>query len=129
MLAVNATAFGLYSITGGMTLFHALAAASLTSLVFAVRALWMWRRTQEGAWLKAHTYHMAYSYLGLVMAFASQILINPRFGLGLSGASPQSFWVAMLALNVPIYWVGHRIIRRRLDPLSFPGPGRRSHAS
>lgn len=117
MIAVNATALGLFKLTGGINVFHVLALVNLTSTLFGVRALLMWRRTRSPDWLKAHQIHLAYSYLGLMMAFVSELLLNPRFGLFDGFRHYAAFWISVGLLNIPLFWFGSRLIRRRLDPV------------
>ncbi|MCA3255340.1 MAG: DUF2306 domain-containing protein [Alphaproteobacteria bacterium] len=117
MIAVNASALGIYGLTGGFNVFHLLALVNLTSTLLGVRALLMWRRTRSPDWLKAHQYHLAYSYLGLMMALVSELLLNPRFGLFDGFRHYAAFWISVGLLNIPIYWAGSRFIRRKLDPV------------
>jgi uncharacterized membrane protein len=117
LVTVNVTALGLYGLTGGFNVFHALALVNLTTTLLGVRALLMWRRTGSPDWLKGHQIHMAYSYLGLMMAFVSELLTNPRFGIVEGFRDFLAFWAVIAVLNVAMFWTGSRVIRRKLDPV------------
>jgi len=116
LIAVNVTALGLYGLTGRVNVFHVLAVVNLVTTLLGVRALVMWRRTRAESWLKGHQIHMAYSYLGLMMAFVSELLTNPRFGIVEGFRSFLWFWGVIAVMNVAMFWAGSRAIRRRLDP-------------
>ena len=111
MLVVCLSAFGIYAINGRPGVFHVLAAVSLTSLTLGMLNLRRWRRTREPARLAAHYQHMAYSYLGLFMAFVSQMLVNPRF-VGDWVPGRTAFALALIAINLALYAAGSLLIRR-----------------
>jgi hypothetical protein len=61
---------------------------------------------------------MAYSWLGLMMAGASQVLTNQRFGI-VEGFEPVQFWAMVIGLNVALYavgswWLFGRLLKRQL---------------
>lgn len=71
MVVLNATAFMIRDLWGGWGPFHVAALLSLlTVIVGMVPAL---RRKPEGSWLVHHAMWMAWSYAGLMAAFASEI--------------------------------------------------------
>lgn len=71
MVTLNGTAFMIHRLWGGWGPFHVAAFLSLlTILVGMVPAL---RRKPEGSWLVHHAMWMAWSYAGLMAAFASEI--------------------------------------------------------
>ena len=99
--------------------FHILALVSLFSLVTGMWALRNWLRHRRPADLKTHKIQMAYSWLGLTMAGASQFLTNPRFGI-MAEYDPVQFWARVIGLNELLYaagswWLFGRLLRRQLD--------------
>lgn len=81
MLSVNAAALSMYNINGGITVFHVLAVASLAALIPGYVAI---RSARSRGPVRARVDHMtgmAWSYAGLVMAGASQIVIRLAEGV------------------------------------------------
>lgn len=111
MLLGNAGA--LTSYRGGVNIFHVFAIVSLVSLALGMLSLRAWLRRGGPARLRSHQIHMAFSYLGLVMAGVSQALTNPRFGLAVT-MSPAAFWGAFAAINIVLYGLGSWAIFARL---------------
>jgi uncharacterized membrane protein len=108
-------------IIGTFGFFHILAVVSLITLMFGGLALAQWHKSRDPERMRAHQNHMAFSYLGLVMAAASEIIVNPN--LGVSGVTTMSqFWTLLAIVNVVIYAGGSFVIiskLRRGDPLRF----------
>jgi uncharacterized membrane protein len=79
MLIVNLSALAIYRLTGHFEAFHALALLSLTLLGRGVAAALM----RRPGWLSVHYQFMAWSYVGLLAATGSEIVIRlgARFGL------------------------------------------------
>jgi len=76
MIVLNATALLIYRITGHLGPFHVLAALSLATIVAGVLAVARRRR----GWLSRHYQMMSFSYLGLLSAGTTQMLLNlPTF--------------------------------------------------
>ena len=83
MIVVNATAFGLFGLTGHFGPFHALALVSLATVAMGTIAVL--RRGEN--WLARHYEMMAYSYLGLwAAAFAEALVRLKVFGALAGGA-------------------------------------------
>lgn len=110
MLCGNLGALTSYRL--GFGVFHILAIVSLVSLALGLRALADWRRTGDPERLRSHRIHMAFSYLGLVMAGVSQALLNPRFGI-VEAMPPAAYWGVFAAVNVTLYGLGSWAILTR----------------
>lgn len=67
--------------------FHILAFVRIYSLGSGTWALKKWLRNHQPGDLKTHKIEMADSWLGLMMAGASQVLANPHFGI-IEGFAP-----------------------------------------
>jgi uncharacterized membrane protein len=113
MLVCNLAALATFRPGTPFILFHILALVSLFSLGAGMLALRRWLRDRNPADLRSHKINMAYSWLGLMMAGASQVLTNHRFGIA-EGFEPVTFWSMFAAINVTLYAVGSWWIFRRL---------------
>ena len=105
----------------GFGIFHIFAVISLFSLFWGSVALVRWHRSRNPAALQSYQINLAFSYLGLVMAFASEVLVNRD--LGMTWVSNWAeFWGAMAVINISLYAAGSWLILTRLakgDPLRF----------
>ncbi len=100
-------------------IFHIAALVSLGSLAFGAAGLVRWLRTGDVEAMRSHQINLGYSYLGLVMALASELLINPNLGLS-PVATPQQFWTLMAVVNIGLYVGGSVLIFSKLgkgDPI------------
>jgi len=79
MVIVNLSALAIYRLTGHFEAFHALALLNLALLVCGVGAALI-RRPD---WLSIHAQFMAWSYIGLLAATGSEIVIRLGTKLGL----------------------------------------------
>jgi uncharacterized membrane protein len=107
----------------GFGIFHVLALLSLYSLTFGGLALRRWFRTRDPEAMRSHQMNMGFSYLGLVMAFASELLVNRNLGLSPVSNMTQ-FWTALAVVNIGLYVGGFWLIMKQLnrgDPLRFFG--------
>ena len=79
MIIVNLSALAIYRLTGHFEAFHALALLNLALLARGIVAALI----RRPGWLSVHSYVMAWSYIGLLAATASEIVIRlgARFGL------------------------------------------------
>jgi hypothetical protein len=74
MACLNVSALGLYHLTGGFNIFHALALVSLAMVaggVIQVLGRRRWRR-----WLWRHYQYMAWSYVGLLAASCNEAFVR-----------------------------------------------------
>lgn len=109
MLTVNGSALSMYEFTNGPNLFHVFAVMSLATVVPGVICGVQARRTGKRGLVQAHYFFMAWSYVGLMAAFASQIVSRVPLGLNLPGES--GFWIAGGVGLLAFLSLG-RIIRR-----------------
>ncbi len=101
--------------------FHVLALISLTSLSIGGIALIRWHKSRNPEYMRSHQMNMAFSYLGLVMAAASEIIVNPRLGIS-SISTMAQFWTLLGIVNIILYAAGSYVIMSKLrggDPLRF----------
>jgi uncharacterized membrane protein len=108
---------------GGTTfgIFHILALVSLASLMAGGLALIRWHKSRDPEHMRSHQMNMGFSYLGLIMAAASEIIVNPRLGVS-SVTTASQFWTLLAIVNITLYAGGSVIIMsklRRGDPLRF----------
>jgi uncharacterized membrane protein len=74
MAAVNATALGIYRLTGHFNLFHALAVASLGMVAIGLAQVVPRRRPRNWAW--RHYQYMCWSYVGLLAATNNEAFVR-----------------------------------------------------
>lgn len=115
MLALNLTALTIFTLNGRANVFHALALLSLATLAAGLASVWRWRASRRPALLLRHQYNMAFSYLGLWMAFVSELLTNRRFGLDYI-RTEQQFWIVVALANAAMLAAGWWWIDRKLRP-------------
>ncbi len=113
ILAINGTALSMYDLTGRPNVFHVIALVNLATLAMGLLALRRWRRTREPDDLVTHQRRMAMNYVGLWMAFVTELLVNPMLGISRLG-DPRSHWPLMIALNLALFGVGGWLVRTRL---------------
>jgi len=113
ILAINGTALSMYDLTGRPNVFHVIALVNLATLAMGLLALRRWRRTREPGDLVTHQRRMAMNYVGLWMAFVTELLVNPMLGVSRIG-DPRSPWPLMITLHLALFGVGGWLVRTRL---------------
>jgi uncharacterized membrane protein len=113
ILAINGTALSMYDLTGRPNVFHVIALVNLATLAMGLLALRRWRRTREPSDLVTHQRRMAMNYVGLWMAFVTELPVNPMLGVSRI-SDPRSHWPMMIALNLALFGVGGWLVRPRL---------------
>ena len=103
MCGLNLTAFLIYELFAGFGLFHWLALISLITVVLGYRHAW---RRRPG-WKASHAYFMAGSYVGLIAAFAAEILTRTDILPFFSAVAVASFAVIFIGV-----WLMFRLIPR-----------------
>jgi uncharacterized membrane protein len=97
MLVVNLSALAIYRLTGHFEAFHALALLSLAVLGRGIAAALI----RRPGWLSVHYQFMAWSYVGVLAATGSEIIIRLGARLSLIGdlgrSSPPGVAVAVVA--------------------------------
>lgn len=103
MLALNATALGIYRLFHRWGPFHWLALASLATIGLGVFAA----RHRRAGWRVRHARFMAGSYIGLVAAAASEIAVRVPLGLPRTGRNFALlvFGASLLILGVGFLWL------------------------
>lgn len=74
MVALNVSSFFIFSLTGRFSLFHVAAMLSLATVVAGFLPVFL-RRPRDG-WLPMHLEIMAWSYIGLLAAAASEAAVR-----------------------------------------------------
>lgn len=117
---INGSALAIYDMTGRPNVFHAIAVVNLTTLTMGLLALRRWRRTRDPLDLATHQRRMAMNYVGLWMAFVTELLVNPMMGLSRLG-NPRGHWPLMIVLNVALFLAGRHLVQtsvaRRFSPI------------
>ena len=102
MLALNVSALAIYRRTGSFGPFHYAAIFSFVTVLAGFGAAWM--RRPAGRWLELHLQLMAWSYIGLLAAAASEAAVRIP-------AAP--FWPAVVLSSVLILLGGGIVLNRR----------------
>ena len=99
MATLNVSSFSIFKLTGEFSPFHVAAFLSLATVIAGFLPVY-WRRP-AGGWLELHFQFMAWSYIGLLAAAASEIAV--RF--------PKSpFWWAVIMSSAAIIMAGALIL-------------------
>lgn len=106
MVGMNVTALFIYDLTGRPGPFHVLAVFSLVGVVVGVTHAR--RRRPTGSWRPLHAYWMAWSYVGLLAAAASEITTR---------VPESSFWWMVVGSSGAVILAGALVIRARLPRL------------
>lgn len=112
ILAINGTALSMYDLTGRPNVFHIIALLNLATLTLGMLAMRRWRRTREITDLLTHQRRMTMNYVGLWIAFVTELLVNPMMGVSRI-ADPRSHWPLMIVLNVSLFVAGAWLVRTR----------------
>ena len=107
MIIVNLSALAIYRLTGHFEAFHALALLSLAVLARGVLAALI----RRPGWLSIHFRYMAWSYVGLLAATGSEIVIRLGTRLGLLGG-PWQIMAAGVAVGVVATILGYVLVPR-----------------
>ena len=113
IFTINGTALSMYDLTGRPNVFHVIALVNLATLAMGLLALRRWRRTRQHGDLVIHQRRMAMNYVGLWMAFVTELLVNPMMGVSRM-SDPRSHWPLMIALNLALFVAGGWLVRTRL---------------
>ena len=113
MVVLIVTALCIYHLTRGRNVLHLFALVSIPPLARGLSAA-IFRRP-AGQWLRAHYLGMAFSYLGLLSAFAAEMgtrvfvpYLSHHYGL----RSPLVFWVLVGGASTMIGAFGSALILR-----------------
>lgn len=117
MLGVIVTALSLYDMTGSFGPFHF---AAIVGGITLVGGYWsVLARRPKKEWIMAHATWMAWSYVGLMAAFAAETLtrfVMPMIApmMGSNGQAWAAFWTSVGVASFLVVGIGSRIIRKRL---------------
>ncbi len=112
MLAVNATAFGIYKLFGGFGLFHFFAIVSLITMAIGMLPfLFRWKNG-----LKFHISQMYYSVLGLYAAFFAETAVR----VPASVKTWAGFWVVVMGATVLTFVIGTWVFVRKYKNWTSP---------
>ncbi len=117
MLVVNASALGLYRLTGHFGPFHVLALVSLASVGRGVAAV---LRRRDG-WLRNHCYGMAWSYVALLAAACAETVVRVP-ALGSLVTSPPLAVAAGVAIAA-LFTLAGALVLPRLQARAFASLG------
>lgn len=101
MVVNNVTALTIYRFTGTFNVFHAAAIYSLVSVLLGVRPLL--RRPRPLNWGRIHYMWMAWSYVGLAAAGATEFLARVAHVNG---------WLSALEGTLPVFVLGGFLVSR-----------------
>lgn len=107
MVLLNASALAIYDLTGTLNAFHVFAILSLVT----VAAGWIpsLLRRPGRQWQLQHAMNMTWSYVGLVAAFAAEIVTRlPPFRSG------RTFGIAVGAATLAVIAAGGLLVRRHV---------------
>jgi uncharacterized membrane protein len=107
MLLLNGSALVIYDFNGRFNVFHALAIVNLATLAAGwVAAL---RRAPARVWYRRHAMFMAWSYVGLVAAFVSEIAVRLPFV-----RRGPTLGITVAVASFAVVAAGAEVIRRRM---------------
>lgn len=109
MLALNLTALGIYRLTEVFGPFHWAAVVSLATLVAGFVPVFL--RWPARQWLDLHLRFMAWSYIGLLAAAASEAMVRLP-------AAP--FWPAVVGSSLLVIVTGAYLLERNRRKLTAP---------
>jgi uncharacterized membrane protein len=112
MLVLNGSALTIYDLSGGPNPFHFLAIVSLVSIAMGWRAA----RLRFSGWRAPHAQWMLWSYVGLLAAAASELVVRLPGGL----ASWRVFGLLVGLASVVVCAAGAFVIRRTVARISGP---------
>jgi uncharacterized membrane protein len=110
MLVADSTALSVYQFTGKFNVLHAGAIANLICVVAAVIPLL--RSPRPVNWKLQHYYWIAWSYVGLIAAAATELVV--RLSLP---ATPERAWVMTSVMTIAVTVIGYILVEK-----NRPGP-------
>lgn len=117
MIVLNATALGIYRLTGSFGPFHVFALIAFGTLAMAMGTVLL--RRPRKAWIEAHAGWMAGSYMGLAAAFVAETstrLLMPWAAARFEGTTVWVFfWSAVAVATAVTIGTGVWLIRTRME--------------
>jgi uncharacterized membrane protein len=109
MLVADGTALLLYRFTGSFNMFHVGALANLACVVAAIVP--MLQAPRPANWKLRHYYFMSWSYVGLISAGATELIVRT-----IALASRAQGWSVSAAMTVIVTAIGYILIERQRPP-------------
>lgn len=128
MIALNATALSIYTLTGSFGPFHLAALVSLATLAAGLLPARR-RRGRHPMWLVQHYYFMSYSYLGLVAAAVAETATRWPAIQEVAGGPTVVFWITVAVASATVFIAGGIVVRRRAEVIMRPFQRRQGRVS
>lgn len=117
MVVLNASALGIYRLTGSFGPFHVFALVALGTLAMAMGTVLLRRPRKK--WIEAHAGWMAGSYMGLAAAFVAETstrLLMPWVAGRYEGTAVWVvFWSAVAVTSLATIGAGVWLLRTRME--------------
>ena len=114
MLVADGTAMLVYRFTGKFNIFHAGAIANFVCVVLAIVPLL--RNPRPPNWKRKHYYFIAWSYVGLIGAAATETVVRSGYL-----ATREQIWTATSVMTALVTAVGYILINRYRPAAESPG--------
>lgn len=105
MVVADGAIMLVYRFTGQFNIFHAAAILNLACIVFAI--IPVLRSPRPANWKLQHYYWIAWSYVGLLSAAATEFVVRT---IGL--ATRSQAWTASAVISIVVTVIGHILIER-----------------
>jgi uncharacterized membrane protein len=109
MLIADGTAMLVYQFTGAFNMFHVGALANLACIAAGIAP--MLQTPRPANWKLRHYYFMSWSYVGLVAAAATELIVRT-----MPGASHAQGWGVSAGVTVLVTAIGYILIERHRPP-------------
>jgi uncharacterized membrane protein len=110
MVLLNASALAIYDLSGAFNTFHVFAVFSLLTIAAGWIPALLRRRGSQ--WRLQHAMYMTWSFVGLVAAFAAELVTRlPPFRSG------RAFGISVAGVTLAVIVIGAVIIRRNVPRL------------
>jgi uncharacterized membrane protein len=117
MLIADGLAMLVFQFTGRFNILHIGAIANLVCIVFAIVPVL--RSPRPANWKIQHYYGMAWSYVGLLAAAATELVVRTAHL-----ATREQAWAVTAAMSMLVTAIGYVLIKRYQPPSSSqPAPG------
>ena len=105
MLVADGTAMLIFQFTGRFNILHAGAVANLVCIILAI--IPVLRTPRPSNWKNQHYYWMSWSYVGLLAAAATELVVRTSYL-----ATRAQAWMVTAAVSVLVTAIGYVIINR-----------------
>ena len=115
MLVADGTAMLVYRFTGQFNIFHAGAIVNFVCIVLAIVPLL--RSPRPSNWRLKHYYFIAWSYVGLISAAATEFVVRTSHP-----ATRDQSWAVTAAFTASVMMIGYVLINRYRPAAESPSP-------